>query len=171
METGEALCCATAVRLGGALGVLAARAGLLDRYDQVMAGVEDVIAALDGHELDAATLGKAFGVNWTLGTRYPAELPGGDFFRTGMRIADVVLVATRPGQQAAPAQGLEYAAEAAAAWPTEVRAELEAGLADFELACQQEAEERLREGGPNALWELAAAQADQYRKVAELLFA
>ncbi|MEU4352335.1 hypothetical protein [Streptomyces sp. NPDC023838] len=151
--------------------MLADRAGLPDRYDQVAAGVDNVIAALDGQELDAAVLGKAFGVNWTLGTRYPAELPGGDFFRTGLRIADVVLVATRPGQQVAPERGLELSLEAAAAWPAEVRTDVGTGLADFELACQQESEERLREGGPTALWELAAAQADQYRRVAELLFA
>ncbi|MDH6215675.1 hypothetical protein [Streptomyces pseudovenezuelae] len=44
-------------------------------------------------------------------------------------------------------------------------------LGDFEPARQEEAEERLRTGGPTALWELARAQSERYRRVAELLVA
>jgi hypothetical protein len=142
---------------------------LSDRYRQVAAGVENVIAALDGQELDITVLGTAFGVNWTLGTRYPAELSSGSFFRGGLRIVDVVLVGTRPGRQVTYAQGLEHALAAAAAWPVQVEGQVGTGLADFELACQGEAHEQLREDGLPALWELAAVQAGQYRRAAELL--
>lgn len=45
-EMSQALCCAAAVRLDGALAVLADRAQLSDRYNQVVAGVESVIASL-----------------------------------------------------------------------------------------------------------------------------
>ncbi|MFF3202336.1 MULTISPECIES: hypothetical protein [unclassified Streptomyces] len=167
--TGEALCCAASVRLGGALRVLAARAGLSDRYDTVMAGMEHLAASLDGGELDDAVLGPAFGANWNLGTRYPDDLSGVEFFRTGLKIVFVALVHTRPGQQAEPAQGLEFALEAAEAWPTDVRIGSFTRLADFELACQQEAEARLRTDGLAALWKLTEGRCEQYRRVAELL--
>jgi hypothetical protein len=101
--TGEALCCAASVRLGGALRVLAARAGLSDRYDTVMAGMEHLAASLDGGELDDAVLGPAFGANWNLGTRYPDDLSGVEFFRSGLKIVFVALVHTRPDRQAVPA--------------------------------------------------------------------
>ncbi|WP_329317063.1 MULTISPECIES: hypothetical protein [unclassified Streptomyces] len=168
-EMSQALCCAAAVRLDGALAVLADRAQLSDRYNQVVAGVESVIASLGGQSLDTAVLGRAFGANWTLGARYPIELPGGSFFRSALRIVDIVLVATRPGRQATPEQGLEHALEAATEWPAMVQGDAGIGLAGFELACQQEAHERLREGGLPALWKLAAIQAGHYRKAAEML--
>ncbi|MGW1210688.1 hypothetical protein ACWD5F_13760 [Streptomyces sp. NPDC002499] len=47
-SAGLALCCAAAVRLGGAVRVLAARAGLGSRYDVVAAGLEHVVAFLGG---------------------------------------------------------------------------------------------------------------------------
>ncbi|MFD7982418.1 hypothetical protein ACFV4M_03440 [Kitasatospora indigofera] len=132
-----------------------------------MAGLDSVVASLGGRKLDEAGLGQAFGANWTLGARYPVELPGWMFFRAGLRIMDIVFVVTRSDQQATPVQGLERALEAAAAWPVL----LDGGtrLADFELTCQQQAHERLHERGFPALWELAIAQADTYRSVADLL--
>ncbi|MFI1352940.1 hypothetical protein ACH4TV_05050 [Streptomyces sp. NPDC020898] len=166
---GEALCCAAAVRLDGALRVLAARAGLSDRYDRVMAGVGHLAASLDGGELDDGILGSAFAANWNLGMEYPDDLSGMGFFRKGLKIVFVALVLTRPDQQVVPSQGLEFALEAAATWPSDVHVDSFTRLADFELSCQQEAEERLRMDGLSALWELAEAQSEQYRRAAELL--
>ncbi|PBC94962.1 hypothetical protein BX281_2890 [Streptomyces sp. Ag82_O1-15] len=167
--TGEALCRAAAIRLGGALRVLAARAGLSERYETVAAGVGHLAACLDGGELDVEVLGSAFAANWNLSEMYPAELPGREFFRVGLKIVFVVLVLTRPDQQVAPAQGLEFALNAADAWPSEVRIDSFTRLADFELACQVEAEDRLITAGLSALRELAEAQADQYRRAAASL--
>ncbi|MET8858864.1 hypothetical protein [Streptomyces sp. NPDC004579] len=166
---GEALCCAAAVRLDGALRVLAARVELSERYDMVMAGVGHLVASLDGGELDDAILGSAFAANWNLGMGYPDDLPGMGFFRKGLKIVFVALVVTRPDQQVMPSQGLEFALEAAATWPSDVRVDSFVRLADFELACQQEAEERLRTDGLPGLWKLAEARSGQYRRVAELL--
>ncbi|MHA5053190.1 hypothetical protein [Streptomyces sp. SD15] len=131
--------------------------------------MEHLTASLGGGELDDGVLGPAFSANWTLGDRYPAELPGTEFFSAGLKIVFVALVLTRPDQQLVPAQGLDWALEAAAAWPSEVRIDSFTRLDDFELACQVEAEERLRTGGLSALRELAEAQADQYRRAAASL--
>lgn len=167
---GEALCCAAAVRLGGAARVLADRAGLSDHYGLVAAGVDGIVASLDGQGRDDSVLGSAFGANWTLGARYPAELPGGTFLGKWTQLVFVALVLTRPRQQQlAAVQGLDAALEAAAAWPSDVRAGSFMRLADFEQACRQAAEERLREGGLPALWKLAGAQSEHYRRAAELL--
>ncbi|MGW0576472.1 hypothetical protein ACWD25_10980 [Streptomyces sp. NPDC002920] len=166
---GEALCCAAAVRLGGALHVLAARGGLSERYDKVAAGLDGLKAFLGGQERDDGVLNDAFVANWSLGTRYRDELPGVDFFRTGLRIVDVAIIVARTDQPVAPAEGLSQALEAAGTWPSGVRVDSFTRLADFERACQQEAAERFRTDGLSALWELAEARADQYRRVAELL--
>lgn len=164
------MCCAAAIRLGGAMHVLAARAGLPDRYDLVVAGVDNIVASLEGKDLDESVLGKAFGENWTLDARYPAELSGRAFFRKWTQLVFVTIVLTRPRQQQLVAvQGLDSALEAAAAWPSDVPVASFTRLADYELACQQEAEKRLRKGGLPALRKLAGEQTEQYRRAAELL--
>ncbi|MFJ7045559.1 hypothetical protein ACIQVC_19425 [Streptomyces sp. NPDC101112] len=169
-EAGTALCCAAAIRLGGAVRVLAGRAGLSDSYGLVSAGVDDISASLDGQGLDECVLGKAFGENWTLDARYPAEVPGQVFLHRWTQLVFVTIVLTKPGQrQLVAAQGLDSAFQAATAWPLAVRVNSFACLADYELDCQQEAEGRLRKGGLPALWELAEEQSEWYRRAAELL--
>ncbi|QJT04692.1 hypothetical protein G9272_33965 [Streptomyces asoensis] len=167
--TGEELCCAAFVRLDGALRVLAARAGLSDRYDVVAEGMQHLMASLGGQELDGKVLGAAFGENWGLDARYAPELPGADFFREGSRLVFIALVAARPDRQLTPEQGVGKAVDAAAAWPSDVRIGSFTRLVDFELACQKEAAERLRSAGLPALRELAEARAEEYRRVAEAL--
>ncbi|MEU6802710.1 hypothetical protein [Streptomyces neyagawaensis] len=131
-----------------------------------MAGVDNISASLDGQGLDERVLGKAFGENWTLDARYPAELPGLVF----TQLVFVTIVLTRPRQQQLDAgQGLDSAFQAATAWPSVVRVGSFACLADYELACQQEAERRLRKGGSSALRKLAEEQSERYRRAAELL--
>ena len=57
--------------------MLADRAGLSARYGLVAAGVDNIAASLDGQDRDDSVLGGAFGANWTLDARYPADLLGG----------------------------------------------------------------------------------------------
>ncbi|MFJ4786309.1 hypothetical protein [Streptomyces sp. NPDC088794] len=168
-SAGLALCCAAAIRLGGAVRVLAGGAGLGPRYDVVAAGLEHVVDFLGGREreVDRSLLGPAFGMNWALDGEYPAGLPGAAFFRSAGTVVFIAFVAARPDQQIAPAQGLTAAVEATAAWPSEV--DPFTSLADFEPACRREAAERLRTDGLPALWELAREQSERYRRVAETL--
>lgn len=167
---GAALCCAAAIRLGGAVRVLAAPVGLLDRFGLVVAGVENIVAFLEGQELDDGLLGPAFAESWGLEVRFPAELAGREFFRSWTSTVFVALVLTRPKQQDIVArQGLDFALRAAAAWPSNVRIGSFGSLVDFELACQQEAEDQFRNDGLPALWELAEVQSHQYRQAAERL--
>lgn len=150
--------------------VLAARAGLSDRYDLVSAGVDNIVASLEGQDLDESALGEAFGENWTLDARYPAELSGRAFFGKWTQLVFVTIVLTRPRQQQLVAvQGLDSALEAASAWPSDVRVDSFTRLADYELACQQETGKRLRKCGLPALWKLAEEQSRQYRRAAKLL--
>ncbi|MCX5077822.1 hypothetical protein OG321_35795 [Streptomyces sp. NBC_00424] len=167
---GAALCCAAAIRLGGAVRVLAAPVALLDRFGLVLAGVENIVAFLEGQELDEGLLGPAFAENWGLEHRYPADLTGREFFRAWTSLVFVALVLTRSKQQDIMArQGLDFALGAAAAWPTAVGIGSFGSLVDFELACQQEAEDQFRKGDLPALWELAESQSHQYRRAAERL--
>ncbi|MFC8954701.1 hypothetical protein ACFT8P_19005 [Streptomyces sp. NPDC057101] len=152
---GQALCCAAAIRLGGAVQVLTERDGLLDHYIPIMAGVESITAFLNGHELDDGLLGAAFARSWYLDARYQTGLPGYAFVKDWTSLVFGTAVLTRPEQQNILAeQTLDFASKAAAAWPSAVRVSSFDSLARFELACQQEAEDRLRKDGPPALWKL-----------------
>lgn len=167
---GEALCCAAAIRLGGAMQVLAERAGLFDRYSLIMAGVTNIVAFLDGRELDDDLFSSAFAESWSLDARYPAEFAGHDFVRGWTSVVFAVVVLTKPKQQdIVEAQGLDLASKTVAAWPSAIRIGSFDSLVRFELACQQDAEGRLRKNGLPALWKLAEVQSKQYRQAAERL--
>ncbi|WP_329372168.1 hypothetical protein OG896_36130 [Streptomyces sp. NBC_00669] len=165
---GEALCCAAAIRLGGAAQVLTEGAGLVGRYSRIMSGVANIVSFLDGRELDDELLGSAFAESWSLDARYPAELAGHDFVRGWSIVVFVVVALTKQKQQdIAAAQGLDLASEAVAAWPSAISIGSFDSLARFELSCQQEAEDQLRRNGLPALWTLAEAQSEPYRQAAE----
>ncbi|MEI5525737.1 hypothetical protein WB401_38155 [Streptomyces brasiliscabiei] len=165
---GEALCCAAAIRLGGAVQVLTARSGLLDHYIPIMAGLENITAFLDGRELDEDLLGSAFAESWSLDARYPAALAGHAFVRAWSCLVFGTVVLTKPKQRdIVAAQTLEFASTAAASWPTAVRVGSFDSLVRFEVECQQEAEARMREDGLPALWELTEHRSKQYRQAAE----
>lgn len=166
---GEALCCAAAIRLSGAVQVLTERSGLLDHYTPIMAGVENITAFLDGLELDNDVLGHAFGASWCLGARYPTGLAGRGFVDDWSRLVFGTVGLTKPKQCSFGAsQALDYASRAAAAWPSAVRIGSFDSLARFERACQQEAD-RLRKDGLPALWQLAEVRSKPYRRTAEQL--
>ncbi|MFF3889604.1 hypothetical protein [Streptomyces sp. NPDC001914] len=167
---GEALCCAAAIRQGGAVQVLTERSGLLDHYIPIKAGVESITAFLDGQELDDDLLADAFAESWSLGVRYPAALAGRTFVDDWSRLAFATVGLTKAKQPTfGPTQALDYASRAAATWPSAVRIGSFDGLARFEFACQQEAQDRLRTDGLAALWKLARDRSKQYRQVAEQL--
>ncbi|MFC8198165.1 hypothetical protein ACFUTV_22600 [Streptomyces sp. NPDC057298] len=167
---GEALCCAAAIRLGGAVQVLIERSGLLDHYIPIMAGVENITAFLDGQEFDNDLLASAFAESWSLGAIYPAGLAGRVFVNDWSRLVFGTVGLTKANQQTyGAAQALDFASQAAAAWPSAVRIGSFDSLARFELACQQEAEDRLRKDGLPDLWKLAEASSQQYRQAAEQL--
>ncbi|MGW6534791.1 hypothetical protein ACWGBV_00960 [Streptomyces sp. NPDC055051] len=165
---GTALCCAAAIRLGGAVEILTARAGLLDHCSPIMAGLENITEFPDGRGLDDDLLGSAFAESWSLDARYPAELPSHAFVKEWSYLVFGTVVLTRPKQQnITSAQTLEFASKAAASWPTAVFIGSFDSLLRFEEACQQEAEVRIREGGLPALWKLTEDRSKQYRQATE----
>ncbi|GHJ41396.1 hypothetical protein [Streptomyces sp. TS71-3] len=169
---GEALCRAAAIRPGSAVQVLSEQASLRDPYNLIMAGVGNIVAFLDGQELDDDVLGSAFAESWFLDARYPAEFAGHDFIRGWTSVVCLAVVLTKPKQQdIVAAQCLDFASKAAAVWPSAIRIGSFGSLARFELACQQETEDQLRKNGLPALWELAEVRSRQYRQAAEWLVA
>lgn len=165
---GTALCCAAAIRLGGAVQVLTTRSALLDHYNPIMAGLENITAFLDGRGLDDNLLGSAFAESWSLDARYPADLAGHAFVKGWSSLVFGTVVLTRPKHQnITSAKTLEFASKAAASWPTAVRIGSFDSLLRFEAACQQEAEARMREGGLPALWKLTEDRTKQYRQTTE----
>ncbi|MEV7083730.1 hypothetical protein AB0N88_35135 [Streptomyces sp. NPDC093516] len=160
---GEALCCAAVIRLGGATGVLAARADLTDGYRRIVAGVENIAAFLEGHPLDRDVVSSAFAENWFLDGKYPAQLPGRSFFKAWSDVVFVALALTlRDQPQISASLGMDSALRAASALPSSLP------LRAYELACQQEAEVQLRASGVGELWGLAGRQAGHYRRVVRL---
>ncbi|MFD5413508.1 hypothetical protein [Streptomyces nojiriensis] len=150
--------------------MLADRAGLSDRCGPVVAGLEAIAASLEGQELDRGVLGAAFSANWNLGAAYPVEHAGRAFFTAWTRVVFVAIgLALRSPQQIVAAQGLGCALDAAAAWPSDAHVGSSVRLVDFELACQQKAEDELRKGGLPALRRLTQVQIEQYGQAAELL--
>ncbi|WP_432086348.1 hypothetical protein [Streptomyces sp. bgisy095] len=167
---GTALCCAAAIRLGGAAQVLTARSSLLDHCSPIMAGMENITAFLDGRGIDDDLLGSAFAESWSLDARYPAALESYTFVKEWSSLVFGTTVLTRPKQQnIVAAQALECASKAAASWPSTVRIGSFDSLIRFEVACQQEAEVRMRQDGLPALWELTEDRSKQYRQAAEQL--
>ncbi|MER5834495.1 hypothetical protein ABT116_27605 [Streptomyces sp. NPDC002130] len=167
---GEALCCAATIRLGGAVQVLTERSDLFDRYSVIMAGVRSIAAFLDGRELDDDLVGSAFAESWSMDARYPAQLVGHAFVKDWTFLVFGTLVMTRPRQQnIVAALTLDFASKAAAAWPSAIGIDSFDSLARFELACRQEAEDRLLRDGLPALWRLAEVRSKQYRQAAEEL--
>ncbi|AKZ53631.1 hypothetical protein SAM23877_0582 [Streptomyces ambofaciens ATCC 23877] len=165
---GTALCCAAAIRLGGAVQVLTTRSALLDHYNPIMAGLENITAFLDGRGLDDNLLGSAFAESWSLDARYPADLAGHAYVKGWSSLVFGTVVLTRPKQQnITSAKTLEFTSKAAASWPTAVRIGSFDSLLRFEAACQQEAEARMREGGLPALWKLTEDRTKQYRQTTE----
>ncbi|MGW5421635.1 hypothetical protein [Streptomyces sp. NPDC003943] len=167
---GVALCCAAAIRLGGAAQVLTVRSDLLDHYYPIMAGLENITAFLDGRGLDDDLLDSAFAESWSLDARYPAGLASHPFVKGWSSLVFGTVVLARPKQQnLAAAQTLEFASKAAASWPTAVRIGHFDSLIRFEAMCQQEAEARMREDGVPTLWELTEDRSKQYRQAAKQL--
>ncbi|MFB6511816.1 hypothetical protein [Streptomyces virginiae] len=150
--------------------MLADRADLSARYGPVVAGLGAIAASLEGQELDKGVLGGAFSANWNLGAAYPAELAGRAFFTAWTRVVFVAIGLALPSrQQLVAVQGLDWASDAAAAWPSDAHVGSSVRLVDFEPACRQKAEDELRKGGLPALRRLTQVQIEQYRQAAERL--
>nr|CAJ89502.1 hypothetical protein SAML0515 [Streptomyces ambofaciens ATCC 23877] len=148
--------------------VLTTRSALLDHYNPIMAGLENITAFLDGRGLDDNLLGSAFAESWSLDARYPADLAGHAYVKGWSSLVFGTVVLTRPKQQnITSAKTLEFTSKAAASWPTAVRIGSFDSLLRFEAACQQEAEARMREGGLPALWKLTEDRTKQYRQTTE----
>lgn len=167
-EEAGALCCATAIRIGGALGVLADGVRLGDYYHRVDRGLRCMLLSYQGGELKPDVVAEAFAASWHLGTVFPSANQVARFFGAGLGVADFAIMASKAEDKGEPLRAaLQRALEAARLWPGPINDKFSLNLAQFESSCQSKALTRLRSGGIAALSECAEFESQRYREIAE----
>jgi hypothetical protein len=167
----KALACATAIRVGGALYILAEAAGLEDAYYGVDAGIQaGMIALARGRELNHEVVSTAIDDCSLLSTRYPETADAAAFFGVGILVIRMVLELIGEDRSDGSLRRInEKAQETAGHWPTAVDAGGRSSLVEFEADCQNAAVDVLGCGGARALREEAGKQALVYRRAAQTL--
>ena len=166
-EEAGVLCCATAIRIGGALGVLADGVMLGDYYRRVDRGLRCMLLAYHGVEANPDAIAEAFAASWHLGTVFPSASQVARFFGAGLCVADFAIKASKAEDKVEPLRAaLQRALEAARLWPRPIREEISLDLVEFESSCQANALMDLRSGGVPALSECIEGQSQRYREIA-----
>jgi hypothetical protein len=169
-EEAGSLCCATAIRIGGALGFLADGAKLGDYYSRVDRGLRSMLLSYQGADLNSDAVADAFAASWHLGTVFPSGSQVALFFGAGLGVADFAIMASTAENKVEPLQAaLGRALEAARLWPRSINEEIPLDLVGFESSCQANALMNLRSGGVPSLVECIEGQSRRYREIAESL--
>lgn len=167
-EEAGSLCCATAIRIGGALGVLADGVKLGDYYSRVDRGLRSMLLSYQGGDLNSDAVADAFAASWHLGTVFPRESQVARFFGAGLGVADFAIMASTAEDRIEPLRAaLGRALEAARLWPRSINEEMPFDLVGFESSCQANALMNLRSGGVPFLVECVEGQSRRYREIAE----
>ncbi|SEG85583.1 hypothetical protein SAMN05216223_11699 [Actinacidiphila yanglinensis] len=169
--TSKALACATAIRAGGALYILAEATGLEEAYYGADAGIQaGMIALTRQREVKHDIICSAIDDCSSLSTRYPETTAAAAFFGAGILVIRMVLVLIGEDRSDVSLQRInDKAREAARLWPTAIDAGAQSSLVEFEAACQNTAVEVLGHGGARALREEAGKHALVYRRAAQAL--
>lgn len=163
-----ALCCATAIRIGGALGVLSDRVSLGDQYRHVDRGLRCMLLFYQGQNQNSDVVAEAFAASWHLGTVFPSESQVAQFFRSGLNVADFAIMASKAEDRSVPLRAaLRKALETARLWPGPIHKDAPLGLLEFESSCQTTTLMRLQSGGIPAMNECIENQSRRYRIIAE----
>ncbi|WP_328469518.1 hypothetical protein [Streptomyces sp. NBC_00448] len=167
----KSLACATAIRVGGALYILAEAAGVEDAYYGVDAGIQaGMIALTRRRELDYDVVRTAIHDCSSLSAQYPETADAAAFFGAGMSMIEMVLELIGENCSEGSLQRIgEKALEAAGNWPIAIDAEGWGSLVEFEADCQNAAVDVLNYGGTRALREEAGKHALVYRRAAQAL--
>ncbi|WP_037625581.1 hypothetical protein [Streptomyces aureus] len=167
----KALACATAIRVGGALYILAEAAGLEDAYYGADAGIQaGIIAITRQRELNHDVVHAAIGDCASLSAEYPGTANAAAFFGAGIRVIRMVLEMISEDHSDGSLQRINHKArEAAGYWPTAIVAGGRASLAEFEADCQNAAVGVFGSDGARALRDEAGKHALVYRRAAQAL--
>ncbi|MFZ3494699.1 hypothetical protein ACODT5_16000 [Streptomyces sp. 5.8] len=164
VEMAGALCCATSLRIGGALYILAEAAGFENVYYRVDAGLRARMRSHEGRELNSAALGDALMAYRELSATFPSGRPETEFFRAGLDVVEAGLNETPSGTiPDFVAEVFQKAADAASLW----QAAADTGIGEFELACQEKSVAAVRAQGVTAVRKVAGEGALRYRRVAQ----
>lgn len=85
-EASGALCCATSLRIGGALYILAEAAGLEDAYYRADAGIRANMRAYSGRGLNSSIPEDGLAACRDLSAAFPLENPDSDFFEQALAL-------------------------------------------------------------------------------------
>ncbi|QMU73096.1 hypothetical protein [Streptacidiphilus sp. P02-A3a] len=166
-----ALACSTALRLGGALYVLAERAGLAEPYYLADAGLRAGLRAAAGRTLNQGLLQQArSGLSVVRGSYSMGHAIA--FTQAGFAVIGRVLQALeQPDEQYGLPEVLALAGDAAVLWPDMVDPEIDPGgsLVTYERASQIDARRALEAGGVSELRQVLGAQELTYRRLAKSL--
>ncbi|MGW6563682.1 hypothetical protein [Streptomyces hydrogenans] len=170
-QNAGAICCATAIRLGGALDVMTRSTHLGNAYSRVDCGVQAVLAWHQDEEvcLDD-TVSEGFAASWHLSTAFPRDHFAFPFFQSGGKAVAFAFMTSRETDPEEQLRGALHAAtEAAESWPGSNREGSTLEILNFEEECQRESLIKVQEFGIGALRDLAISQASVYRRAAESL--
>ncbi|MEV0036411.1 hypothetical protein [Streptomyces sp. NPDC050804] len=163
-EATGALCCATSLRIGGALYILAEAAGFEDSYYRVDAGLRAGMRSYEGRELNSAALEEGLVAHQELSATFPSGRSESEFFRAGLDVVGLGLEAI--SREASPdlvAEVFQKAMDAASL----LQALAGPGPEEFELACQEKSVTAARVQGIAGVRKVAGEGALQYRRVAQ----
>ncbi|WP_405948855.1 hypothetical protein OG588_22385 [Streptomyces prunicolor] len=165
----KALCCATALRLGGGLYILADAAEKGDLYYQVDAGVRAGLRACEGRRLNADVMRIAIKASRRLESEYTDQSQAIQFAQSGFRLlADVleVIAADEAEVSDAHIEIFTKALSTTESWPASVDLSGFSHLPDFERFCQQESIDSLRTGGVAEVRDSLGRRELDYRGIA-----
>lgn len=167
----KALACATAIRVGGALYILAEAAGLADAYYGADAGIQaGIIAITRQRELNYDVVHAAIDDCSSLSAEYPETADAAAFFGAGILMIRMVLEMLGKDHSDGSLQRINRKAqEAAGYWPNAIDTASPASLAEFEADCQNAAVDVFGDGGARALRDEAGKYALVYRRAAQAL--
>ncbi|MGA5703632.1 hypothetical protein [Peterkaempfera bronchialis] len=166
----RALSCVAALRIGGGLYILADADGRGDLYYQADAGVRAGLRSCEGRHLNADVVRIAKKACQRLTATFSGVERTRQFALSGFNLlADVLaLLDAEIGEPSeAHVAIFQKAVETASAWPEAVLIDGRTSLREFELSCQRESVDLLRERGLPGLRNALGAMELSYRGLAK----
>ncbi|MCF4119871.1 hypothetical protein L1785_02660 [Antribacter sp. KLBMP9083] len=163
-----ALCCATAIRWGGALGAIAEGFELGSDYNLVDRGVRAALSRHQGGEFQRDVISEGHAASWLLGTILFEKGELATFLTQGIVVADYAMMTARDGDGGSVLKvTLKRAMETARLWPWPVGLVPFSSLAELESKCQEDDLARILSGGTASLVAGADVEAQRFRSIAE----
>ena len=166
-----ALACSTGLRIGGALYILAERAGLAESYYLADAGLRAGLRAAAGRTLNQDVLQHAWSGLDAAQSSYSIDRAAA-FTQAGFALIERILQALEQSDEHFGLQEIHsLAGDTAALWPGSIDLEIDptGSLLTYERGCQIDAQRGMETGGLAALHQVLGTQELGYRRLARAL--